>query len=121
MKVEYVASWRRYFTGCTSFVIFRWHSVQFTELLCFSLIEVTAPVKFIDPEVSFFPWQLRQNVEFVAGFASVELCIQPALWHCETVQFGLDELKFKLWLLMLLLYAGSIIAVANAVLEFWWQ
>jgi len=34
----------------------------------------------------------EQNVEFIDGFESVELWIHPVLWHCETVQFGFEEL-----------------------------
>ena len=52
---------------------------------------------------------------------SVELWIQPVLWHCGTVQPGFELLYLRLWLLIRLLYSESIIAVANAVLAFWWQ
>ena len=101
----------------------RWHCVQFTLLLCIDLTPVTALLKFVPP-VPLLPWHERQKVEpgnVREGMVSVELWIQPVLWHCGTVHPGLEELYLRLWLVMRLLYSGSIIAVANAVLAFWWQ
>ncbi len=100
----------------------RWHCVQFTVLLCFSLTPVTIPLKFVPP-VPLSPWHERQKVEFGsarAGMVSDELWIQPVLWHCGEVQPGLELLYLRLWLEMLLLLVFTI-AVINAVLAFWWQ
>ena len=70
----------RYLTGWILLLVLRWHSVQFTELLCKSRFFIVA----LEPVI---PWHSRQYELFGrdrVGMASEELCIQPVLWHCET-------------------------------------
>jgi len=86
--IEYVTSWRRYFTGCTSFELSYDIRYSSRNYLCSSLIDVTAPVKFTKPDVVFLPWQFKAECEFAAGFCKRDMCIQPVLCTAKRSRSG---------------------------------